>query len=66
MDTGRSLLFGVLALQADALSREHFVEGCALWASHKETRRIPAATAPPPEGGAPGGPPRRPWWRFWG
>ena len=36
MDTDRNLHFGVLALQADALSREHFVEGCALWASHKD------------------------------
>jgi hypothetical protein len=36
IDTDRNLLFGVLALQADLLSGDGFVEACTLWASHKE------------------------------
>jgi serine/threonine-protein kinase len=36
MDKDRNLLFGVLALQADAITRSQFVDGCALWASQKE------------------------------
>src|SRR5262245_8723861 len=36
VDSDRNLLFGVLALQADAITRSQFVDGCALWASQKE------------------------------
>ncbi len=36
MDTDRNLLFGVLALQADVISPERFVEACTLWASRKD------------------------------
>jgi serine/threonine protein kinase len=36
MDTDRNLLFGVLALQADVISRDQFVEACTLWASRKD------------------------------
>ncbi len=32
----RNLLFGVIALQTDAITRTQFVDGCALWASQKE------------------------------
>src|SRR4051812_39523025 len=35
-DADRNLLFGVLALQADAITRSQFVDACALWASQKE------------------------------
>ena len=35
MDTDRNLLFGVLALQADLIDANQFVEGCALWATRK-------------------------------
>ncbi len=31
-----NLLFGVVALQTDAITRTQFVDGCALWASQKE------------------------------
>ena len=36
MDTDRNLLFAVLALQADLLDRERFVQACTLWAARKE------------------------------
>jgi serine/threonine protein kinase len=36
MDTDRNLLFAVLALQADLLDRERFVQACTLWAGQKE------------------------------
>jgi serine/threonine-protein kinase len=36
MDTDRNLLFGVLALQADAICRSHFLEACAVWAHQKD------------------------------
>jgi hypothetical protein len=36
VDAVRNLLFGVLALQADAITRTQFVDACALWASQKE------------------------------
>jgi len=35
-DAGRNLLFGVIALQIDAITRTQFVDGCALWASQKD------------------------------
>jgi hypothetical protein len=35
-DADCNLLFGVLALQTDAVTRTQFVDGCALWASQKE------------------------------
>ena len=34
--TDSNLLFGVLALQADAITRSQFVEACTLWASAKD------------------------------
>jgi serine/threonine-protein kinase len=37
MDTDRSLLFGVLALQADLLDNDRFAEACSAWAARKET-----------------------------
>src|SRR5207247_8989736 len=36
MDTDRNLLFAVLALQADLLDRDRFVQACALWAARKD------------------------------
>jgi PAS domain S-box-containing protein len=36
MDTDRNLLFGVLALQADLIDRDRFVQACALWAARKD------------------------------
>jgi serine/threonine-protein kinase len=33
----RNLLFGVLALQADLIDNDRFVEACTLWASYKQT-----------------------------
>src|SRR4051812_5209311 len=36
MDADRNLLFGVLALQADAVTKSHFLEACALWANAKQ------------------------------
>src|SRR5262249_16239128 len=36
MDTDRNLLFGVLALQADAITASQFVEACASWAARKD------------------------------
>src|SRR6516165_1323057 len=35
-ETDRNLLFGVIALQTDAITRTQFIDGCALWASRKE------------------------------
>jgi serine/threonine-protein kinase len=35
-DADRNLLFGVIALQTDAITRTQFIDGCALWASQKE------------------------------
>jgi hypothetical protein len=37
MNTDRNLLFAVLALQADRLDREQFVQACTLWAARKTT-----------------------------
>ena len=37
MDTDRNLLFAVLALQADLIDRERFVQACTLWAARKNT-----------------------------
>ncbi len=34
--TDRNLLFAVLALQADLIDREQFVQACTLWASRKD------------------------------
>jgi tetratricopeptide (TPR) repeat protein/tRNA A-37 threonylcarbamoyl transferase component Bud32 len=36
-DTDRNLLFAVLALQADLIDRDRFVQACTLWASRKDT-----------------------------
>jgi serine/threonine-protein kinase len=36
MDTDRNLLFGVLALQADLIDRNQFVEACTAWATRKD------------------------------
>jgi tetratricopeptide (TPR) repeat protein len=36
-DTDRNLLFAVLALQADNIDHERFIQACTLWASRKET-----------------------------
>jgi serine/threonine-protein kinase len=36
MDTDRNLLFAVLALQADLIDREQFVQACTLWAARKD------------------------------
>jgi hypothetical protein len=35
MDTDRNLLAGVLAVQADLIDRQQFVEACLLWSSCK-------------------------------
>jgi PAS domain S-box-containing protein len=35
-ETGRNLLFGVLALQADLIDPQQFIEGCLLWTSRKD------------------------------
>jgi tetratricopeptide (TPR) repeat protein len=37
MDTDRNLLFAVLALQADLLDRDQFVQACTLWTARKHT-----------------------------
>jgi serine/threonine-protein kinase len=37
MDTDRNLLFAVLALQADLLDRDQFIQACTLWAGRKDT-----------------------------
>jgi hypothetical protein len=36
MDVDRNLLFGVLALQADLIDRDQFLEACLLWAGRKD------------------------------
>jgi PAS domain S-box-containing protein len=36
MDTDRNLLFGVLALQADLIDHQQFIEACLLWTSRKD------------------------------
>jgi serine/threonine-protein kinase len=35
MDTDRNLLFGVLALQADLISSDQFIQACTLWTTRK-------------------------------
>jgi tetratricopeptide (TPR) repeat protein len=37
MDTDHNLLFAVLALQADLIDANRFVEACTLWANQKQT-----------------------------
>jgi serine/threonine-protein kinase len=37
MVTDRNLLFAVLALQADLLDNDQFIEACTLWATRKQT-----------------------------
>jgi len=37
-DPDRNLLFGVIALQTDAITRAQFLDGCALWASQRSAR----------------------------
>jgi PAS domain S-box-containing protein len=36
MDTDRNLLFGVLAMQADLIDPQQFIEACLLWTSRKD------------------------------
>lgn len=36
MTTDRNLLFGVLALQADLITEERFIEACTVWAAKKD------------------------------
>jgi PAS domain S-box-containing protein len=36
MDTDRNLLFGVLALQADLIEPQQFIDACLLWTSRKD------------------------------
>jgi serine/threonine-protein kinase len=36
METDRNLLFGVLALQIDAITRSQFIEGCSVWLTHRD------------------------------
>jgi PAS domain S-box-containing protein len=36
MDTDRNLLFGVLALQADLIEPQQFIDACLLWSSRKD------------------------------
>ncbi len=35
-DADCNLLFGIIALQTDAVTRTQFIDGCAVWASQKE------------------------------
>ena len=37
MDTDRNLLFAILALQADLIDRDRFIQACTLWAARKDT-----------------------------
>ena len=37
VDSDRNLLFAVLALQADLIDQDRFVQACTLWASRKDT-----------------------------
>src|SRR5690242_19965297 len=36
MDNDRNLLFGVLALQADLIDAQQFIEACTLWSASKQ------------------------------
>ena len=36
MDTDRNLLFGVIALQADLIDPQQFIDACLLWSSRKD------------------------------
>ena len=36
MDTDRNLLFGVLALQADLIDTQQFIDACLLWTARKD------------------------------
>jgi serine/threonine-protein kinase len=36
VDTDRNLLFGVLALQADLIDNQQFIDGCGAWAARKD------------------------------
>src|SRR5262249_22143639 len=36
-DADRNLLFAVLALQADLIDRDRFIQACTLWAARKDT-----------------------------
>jgi serine/threonine-protein kinase len=36
VDADRNLLFGLMALQTDAITRDQFVDACALWANRKD------------------------------
>src|SRR5689334_17535438 len=40
MDTDRNLLAGILAVQADLIDREQFVEACIVWSSRKSVPLI--------------------------
>jgi hypothetical protein len=37
MNTDRNLLFAVLALQADVLDHDQFIQVCTLWTTRKQT-----------------------------
>ena len=37
MSADRNLLFAVLALQADCVTREQFIDACTAWAANKST-----------------------------
>jgi len=37
MSADRNLLFAVVALQADCVTREQFIEACTLWTADKNT-----------------------------
>ncbi len=37
MSADRNLLFAVLALQADCVTREQFIDACTAWAANKTT-----------------------------
>ena len=37
MSADRNLLFAVLALQADCVNREQFIDACTAWAANKNT-----------------------------
>jgi hypothetical protein len=36
METDRNLLSGVLAMQADLITQDQFVQACTLWTTRKE------------------------------
>ena len=48
MAADRNLLFAVLALQADCINREQFIDACTAWAANK-TMPIDADTGAPVE-----------------